>query len=77
MSPSGKILERISETLMIGFAVFLILIAIDRMSHTTYFRDSSLALFGISVILIAPVLLVFHHLLKSLGNRQDGERASG
>jgi hypothetical protein len=71
MSTSDKILERSSETLVTGFAIFLLLVWIDRMSNTTYFRDSCWALFAISVFVVAPILSSLYHLLRWASNRQQ------
>ncbi|HME13026.1 MAG TPA: hypothetical protein VKF79_09210 [Candidatus Acidoferrum sp.] len=76
MSISEKVLERLSETLVIGFAVFLALVVLDRMSNTTYFRDNCWALFGLSVLIIAPILSALYHLLRWVNSRPQHSAAA-
>ena len=73
---SEKVLERLSETLVTGFAVFLALVVLDRMSNTTYFWDNCWALFGLSVLIIAPILSALYHLLRWASNRPQRSAAA-
>jgi hypothetical protein len=75
MSTSERIVERSLETLITGFGVFFLLVMIDRMSNTTYFRDSFWALFAISVAVVAPILSAIYHFLRWAGNRQPRSSA--
>ena len=64
MSKSDKILKISSETLVIGFGIFLAMVMLDRMSNTRYFRDSCWALFGMSVIVIAPLFSALYYFVR-------------
>jgi hypothetical protein len=73
---SEKTLERVLETLVVGFAVFLLLVWLDRISNTSYFRNNCIALFGISVLVIAPAFSALYHLVRWVSTRQERSTAT-
>ncbi|MGA2418802.1 MAG: hypothetical protein ABSG69_01860 [Candidatus Acidiferrum sp.] len=73
---SDKILKVSSETLVIGFAVFLFLVMLDRMSNTTYFRDSFWTLLAASLLIIAPTISASYHLARWVSKPQGKIRTS-
>lgn len=76
LTASDKVVKVSSETLMIGLGVFLILAVADRISHTTYLRDSYWALFALSTLVVAPTFTGLYHLARWFSKLQRKERVS-
>jgi hypothetical protein len=75
LTTSDKALEISSETLAIGLGIFVFLVVIDRMSDSTYVRDSFWALFAISVLVIAPTAVGLYHLARWTTKLRSQERS--
>jgi hypothetical protein len=76
LNVSDKIIKLSSETLVIGFAAFIVLVMLDRMSNATYFGGSFWILLAASVLIIAPTISASYHLARWVSKPQSNARAS-
>ena len=74
LATSDKILKVSSETLVIGFATFIFLVMLDRMSNASYFGGSFWILLAASILIIAPTISASYHLARWISRPQSEAR---